>query len=137
MNSGIKGHTRWSIYVRTNNLRNLKESHLPPISSALEHIEADWQIMTEDENPDLFRLFNYQNFEVGTVEEAVVPTLRRAYNLADSWLIVGLGDLALNRLRHVSGKCDRPQNSHQAPALDSLAFQIELGHLSPPDTDRG
>lgn len=82
-------------------------------------------------------MINYQTFEVFSVEEAIVPVLRRAYKLATTWNISGLEDLATERLQHVYGQCDYPPNSNKAPALDSLVFEIELGRILPMGADGG
>jgi hypothetical protein len=71
-------HAWWSIYIRTSNKRKLLPSHVPPVNVALEHIEFAWHITAEPENPGLFRLVNYQNFEFNRVEDVVLPVIRRA-----------------------------------------------------------
>ena len=135
MSDRIKAYVWWSIYVKTSNVRKLKEAHLPPIVEALESKEFDWQILVEDENPGLFRLITYQNFEVETVEEIVIPVLRRAYKLAGSWTIHGLDDLATGRLEHILGGCNKPAPSNEPPALVSLAFEVEPGRILPMSGD--
>ena len=135
MSDRIKAHVWWSIYVKTSNLRKLKEAHLPPIADALESIEFDWEIRVENENPGLFRLMTYQNFETETVEEIVIPVLRRAYKLADSWTIHGLDDLSTGRLQHILGGCTKPEPSNQPPSLVSLVFEVEPGRILPMSAD--
>jgi hypothetical protein len=137
MSERTTAHIYWSIYVKTSNLRKLKEAHLPPIELALEKMEFDWYITTEEENPGLFRLVTYQNFEIERVEELIVPLLRRAYKLTSTWTITGLDDLGSGRLRHVHGTCSKPPNSNRPPALESLVFEAERGRILPVTEDGG
>jgi len=102
----VNAHVWWSIYVKTSSEQELREAHLPPIAAALETIEFDWDIITEQENPVLFRLVNCQNFEGWRVEGVIVAVLRRAYRLANEWRISGLEALATGDLEHVQGDCD-------------------------------
>lgn len=125
----LKAHACWSIYVRTSSRRDLMKAHLPPISAALEGIEHDWDISTERENPGLFRLVNYQNFEAESVEDIVLPVLRRAYRLTKEWRISGLDALASGELKHVRGDCAIGPLSGHPPSLESLLFEIEPGRI--------
>ena len=133
----INGYVWWSIYVRTSSVRKLKAEHLPPIAAALEALEFEWQILTEPENPGLFRLVTYQNEEANTVADVVIPVLRRAYRLADGWSISGLQDLAANELRHVMGGWSEKKASNKPPALESMLFEIEPGQISGPNAEGG
>src|SRR5262245_20218684 len=125
----VKAHACWSIYVRTCSRRDLMKAHLPPISEALEDIEHEWDISTERENPGLFRLVNYQNFEAASVEDVVVPVLRRAYRLTTEWRISGLDALSSGELKHVLGDCAAVPPSGHPPSLESVLFEIEPGRI--------
>jgi hypothetical protein len=135
MGERTTAHIWWSIYVKASDLRKLRQVHLPPIELALEGIEFDWQILKEKESPGLFRLINYQNFEIERVEDIVIPLLRRAYKLAPSWSISGLDDLATGRLQHIIGSCE--PSSNQPPALHSIVFEVEPGRIGPMTRDGG
>lgn len=124
-------YVSWSIYARTSTERELRVAHLPPISAALENIAYDWEVSTEHENPGLFRLVTYQNFDAVNVEDIVVPVLRRAYRLANQWRISGLEALAAGVLEHVQGDCEIRTPSKRPPSLVSLVFEIEPGRISP------
>ena len=137
MSNQIKAYVSWSVYVKTSNKRKLKSTHLPPITSALEGLEFDWQIETETENPGLFRLMNYQNLAGDTVEQLIVPVLRRAYRLHTDWRISGLEDLASGELKHVVGRCDIRTPSPRPPSLESMVFEIERGRVLPMRRDGG
>jgi hypothetical protein len=86
----IKAHVWWDIYVKTASERELREAHLPLISAALENIEYDWEISSEQKNPGLFSVVNCQNLEGANAREIIVPVLRRAYRLSNEWKISGL-----------------------------------------------
>jgi hypothetical protein len=131
MSETTTAHIWWSIYVKTSNLRKLKQAHLPPIELALEGMEFDWHIVTEEESPGLFRIVTYQNFAIQRVEDIVIPLLRRAYKLAPSWTISGLDDLASGRLQHIYGSSTNPPNSNKPPSLYSLVFEAEPGRILP------
>jgi hypothetical protein len=137
MSDRIKAHVWWSIYVQTSDVRKLRQEHLPPVQDALESIEFDWQILTEEESPGLFRLITFQNFEIENVIEIVLPVLRRAYKLADGWTITGLNDLSTGRLQHIYGCCWKPARLNKPPALESLVFEIEPGRILPMKSDGG
>jgi hypothetical protein len=137
MSDHIKAHVWWSLYVKASTLSRLRQDHLPPITDALESLEFDWHIFTEEENPGLFRLVTYQNFECEKIDEIVIPVLRRAYKLANSWTIMGLDDLATGRLQHIYGSCGKPAPSHKPPALESLVFEVEPGRVLPMNSDGG
>jgi hypothetical protein len=130
-------HVWWSIYVKTSNLRKLREAHLPPIEAALEAKEFDWDITVEDESQGLFRLVTFQNFSTDAVEAVVIPVLRRAYRLASPWTIGGLDDLTTGSVRHVSGSCHKPPLGPKPPALERLMFEIEPGRILPMKEDGG
>jgi hypothetical protein len=49
-----KARVCWSRYVKTK--RKSLEPHLAPMAAALGFLEFDWQILSEPENPGLFRL---------------------------------------------------------------------------------
>jgi len=125
----IRGYVFWSIFVRTSNKRKLLDTHLPPIVKALDGVEFDWNISTEEGHPGLFRLVTMQNVSGETVDEVIVTVLRRAYRLADGWRISGLDDLATGQLRHVMGGWDCKKPRHDPPSLDSLMFEIEPGRV--------
>ena len=127
----VNAYVWWSIYVKTSSEQELREAHLPPIAAALESIEFDWDISTEQENPGLFRLVNCQNFERGSVEGIVVAVLRRAYRLANEWRISGLEALTAGGLEHVQGDCDIRSPSKRPPSLVSMVFEIKLGRILP------
>lgn len=137
MSETTTAHIWWSIFVKTSNLRKLKQAHLPPLELALERMEFDWHIVTEEESPGLFRLITYQNFEIERVDEIVIPLLRRAYKLSPTWTIMGLEDLATGRLQHIYGSCTNPPNSNKPPALESLVFEVEPGRILPMKQDGG
>jgi hypothetical protein len=133
----IEVYVNWSIYVRTSNLRKLREAHIPPITAALESLDFDWEIRTEDESPGEFRLVTYQNLCCPTVDDLVITTLRRAYRLADGWCLSGLRALSTSELRHAYGfwKSDKPSN--RAPAVVNMMFEIEPGRISRYDKETG
>ena len=133
----IQGYVWWSIYVRTSSLQKLKKVHLPPIAAALEALDFEWQIVTEEENPGLFRMVNYQNLEAATLAEIIIPVLRRAYRLADGWSISGLHDLTTGKLRHVMGGWNSRKPSSRPPSLESIVFELEPGKISGMTADGG
>ncbi len=124
----MKSHVYWSIYVRASSGKDLN-AHLPSISVALEDLQFDWNISTERENPGLFRLVTYQNFAAPSVENVVVPVLRRAYRLAKEWRISGLDALASGELNHVHGDWAVGLLSAHAPPLESIVFEIRPGGI--------
>jgi hypothetical protein len=105
------------------------EAHLPPISAALEGMEHDWDISTEREAPGLFRLVTYQNFAVESVEDVIIPVLRRAYRLTKEWRISGLDALVSGKLKHVQGDCAIARLSRRPPSLESMIFEIKPGRI--------
>ena len=128
----IEAYVNWSIYVRNSNGRKLLEAHLPPIIAALEPLEFEWEIRTEDENPGQFRLINYQNIREQNVEDAVLFILRRAYRLADGWRISGLNALLRGEISHVYGHWKNNKPGNRAPALEDVLFEVEPGQTSGP-----
>lgn len=133
----MQAYIWWSLYVRASNAGKVKAEHLPPIEEAVEGTDFSWEIMREGDAPGLFRLVNYQNIVGSSVEGLIVPALRRAYKLAPSWKIQGLGDLASGRLRHVGGSCSNPPSMPRPPALVSLAFEVEPGCVKRKSADGG
>jgi hypothetical protein len=127
----VNAYVWWSIYVKTSSEQELRDAHLPPIAAALESIEFDWDISTEQENPGLFRLVNCQNFEGGSVEGIIVAVLRRAYRLANEWRIWGLEALAAGELEHVQGDCDIRSPPKRPLSLVSMVFEIKRGRILP------
>ena len=125
----MKSHACWSIYVRASSREDLISAHLPSISAALEDIQYDWDISTERENPGLFRLVTYQNFETQNVEDVVVPVLRRAYRLTKEWRVSGLDALASGKLKYVHGDYTISPMSGHASSLESIVFEIEPGGI--------
>jgi hypothetical protein len=125
----MKAHVWWSIYVRTPREEELRHTHLPPIADSLEKVEYDWDVSVEQENPGLFRLVNCQNLQGTCVEEIVLPVLRRAYRLGSVWTISGLEVLSTGVLKHLHGNCDVHRPSRGRPSLESIAFEVEAGHM--------
>jgi hypothetical protein len=133
----VQAYVWWSIYVRTSTVRKLKEVHLPPISDAIEALEFDWLITTEDDAPGLFRLVTYQNLHGESSADVIVPVLRRAYRLANSWWIQGLRDLADEQLHHVVGGWSVKTAANRPPALESMMFEMQPGQISGMTDDGG
>jgi hypothetical protein len=125
----LRFHACWSIYVGPCSRADLMEAHLPPISTALEDMEHDWDVSTEREAPGLFRLVMHQNFAVERVEDVIIPVLRRAYRLTKQWRTSGLDALASGKLEHVLGDCPITRPSRRPPSLESMIFEIKPGHI--------
>lgn len=123
----IQGYVLWVIHVRTSSVRKLKKTHLPPIETALEGMEFDWEILNSRNNPGLIGLVNYQNLQAGSIAELIIPLLRRAYALSNTWSIAGLRDLSRGELRYVTGTWNSHKPSPKAPALDSIHFELSPG----------
>lgn len=126
----INAYLWWSIYVGTNNRQKILQTHLPPINSALESLDFDWEIFVEEESPNFTRLINYQNFRTAAVEDVVITTLRRAYKLTGAWHVGGLQCLSSGELTHFYGGCGKPHQTGRAPALESLMFEVEPGLIT-------
>jgi len=135
--TNVRGFVWWSIYVRASSVKKAKEKHLPPIEAAIDGLEFEWEIFIEKENPGLVRMVTYQNIEGSDVTGVVVPVLQRAYCLANDWKIAGPHDLVSGKLQHVSGIWYSAKPSSKAPALDSVAFELEHGRISGPTSEGG
>lgn len=125
----MKCRVWWSIYVRTKFEYKLRERHLPPINAALGDLEFAWDVISENESPDLLRLINYQNLEAETSSGIILPVIERAYKLANGWTILGLSQLSEDNLTHVMGTWAAKKPTSAAPALESMIFEIEPGHI--------
>ena len=126
----IEAYINWSLYVRTSNKRKLLEAHLPPINAALEHLDFDWHIFTEKENPRQFRLVTYQNIRCQTIDELLICVLRRAYRLREGWTIYGLSAFHHGAFRQLWGVWNLRRQSNKPPALDSVMFEAYPGQTS-------
>ena len=125
----ISAYVWWSFYVRAGNRDKLRTRHMPPINEGLESLDFPWEISTDETTPGLFRLVTYQNVAADRVEDIVITVLRRAYRLAPSWTIIGLGDLGAGRLSHFGGGA-RPETKSKLPDLVSLAFEVQPGQVT-------
>lgn len=120
-------HVWWSIFVRTKDMRKMRQDHMPAIEAVLSKTAVPLRVHCDDQGPGLFRVVGYQNYDAVTMKDAVSAVLADAYALADGWRINGLGCLNTGKYRHIVGMWSMDKPSHRPPALESMMFEIERG----------
>ncbi|WP_192360265.1 DUF317 domain-containing protein [Mesorhizobium mediterraneum] len=128
----------WSIYFRCNNLRKLRDVHIPALEELIgqPHGGSGWVIDSENyiENRDrsLKRIVAVKRLEGPYIEQFLLDFMKRLYSLSPSWTIQ-----ARLSPSHPHGVYVCAHFSRETPASEAPAVVDALVELQPAFTGDG
>ena len=121
----------WSIYVRCNNTRKLREVHIPALEALIgqPHGGKGWifdnENYIEDRDRSLKRIVAIQRLRGPYTEQFLVDFMKTLYSLSSSWIIQARLDPSHPHGVYVSARFQRETPASEAPAVVDALVEFE------------